>query len=179
MERKIYRCPKCGATEFSATAHVTQDWTLDEYGAFVEAENECTEVTHYPDDSDIWVCKTCGFDGAGSEFLQKSKAGQRGPIVSREPKKEATDMRIDGKPVVKFVFYNGYQKFSAETEEEAKSTFVRWINDNTKYHGLIMYAKHHGYQEYCQTADGAYYMFNGYQCFQVGEDGSIIREVQA
>ncbi len=62
------RCPKCGGQEFLVTAHVTQGWKVDEDGAFIECTNECEEVTHTPDDDDVWVCAKCGHDAAGSEF---------------------------------------------------------------------------------------------------------------
>ena len=74
LERKRFvmetrkRCPKCGHTEFVVTAHVTQDWLVDERGNFIKAISECDEVTHHPDDEDIWRCDKCGYDAAGAEF---------------------------------------------------------------------------------------------------------------
>lgn len=47
------RCPICGGTVFCATAHVTQDWELDETGTFQKCLNDCVEVTHFPDKDDI------------------------------------------------------------------------------------------------------------------------------
>lgn len=41
------RCPLCGGTIFCATAHVTQDWELNETGTFQECLNDCVEVTHF------------------------------------------------------------------------------------------------------------------------------------
>lgn len=67
-ESALYRCPKCGAESFCATAHVTQDWELDAYGDFVECVNECVETTHHPDESDIWDCRICGYSGEGRFF---------------------------------------------------------------------------------------------------------------
>ena len=69
MAKKI--CPKCGGRKFLVTAHVTQDWIVDEDGDFLKCVNECVEVTHRPDDDDIWQCDTCGYDAAGSEFNVK------------------------------------------------------------------------------------------------------------
>lgn len=66
MAKKI--CPKCGAAEFIVTAHVTQEWRVDENGTFLSCISECSEVTHQPDDSDIWACAKCGYDAAGNEF---------------------------------------------------------------------------------------------------------------
>lgn len=62
-------CPKCGGKVFCATAHVTQDWELNESGTFQECLNDCLEVTHFPDANDVWDCKQCGFSAAGSEFI--------------------------------------------------------------------------------------------------------------
>lgn len=64
-------CPKCGGKEFGVTAHVTQDWVVDENGEFIKTTNECTEVTHRPDDDDIWTCEQCGYSDAGSAFNEK------------------------------------------------------------------------------------------------------------
>ena len=66
---EILRCPKCGGKTFAATAHVTQDWELDEKGAFAKCLNDCLEVTHWPDQDDIWDCQTCGYSAAGREFV--------------------------------------------------------------------------------------------------------------
>ena len=65
---KMKRCPKCGNKTFSVTAHVTQDWVVDEYGNFNSAITECVEVTHKPDDSDIWGCMKCGHSAPGRDF---------------------------------------------------------------------------------------------------------------
>lgn len=62
------KCPKCGSTEFIVTAHVTQSWRVDANGDFLNSVTECDEVTHKPDDDDIWSCATCKFEAAGREF---------------------------------------------------------------------------------------------------------------
>jgi len=46
--------------QFVTTAHVCQDWVVDENGDFLEEENSCVEVTHGPDADNIWTCKICG-----------------------------------------------------------------------------------------------------------------------
>lgn len=46
--------------QFVTTAHVCQDWVVDENGNFLEEENGCVEVTHGPDVDNIWTCKICG-----------------------------------------------------------------------------------------------------------------------
>lgn len=69
MTNRKYRCPVCGAKSFEVTAHVTQDWKIDCNGTFLEALNECVEVTHYPDEMDIWSCSNCDFSAEGKSFL--------------------------------------------------------------------------------------------------------------
>lgn len=56
-------CPNCGGKEFLTTAHVTQTWKVDEDGDFIEAVSDCDEVTHGPDDGNIWTCVKCGAEG--------------------------------------------------------------------------------------------------------------------
>lgn len=48
--------------KFIGTAHVTQDWELDENGNFNRAIQECVEVTHSPDKNDVITCAICGSD---------------------------------------------------------------------------------------------------------------------
>ena len=43
-ENEVLRCPRCGGKTFCATAHVTQDWELDDSGTFVRCLNDCIEV---------------------------------------------------------------------------------------------------------------------------------------
>lgn len=66
---KIHKCPQCGGMRFAVTAHVAQDWEVDQNGEFIAAINSCSEVDHKPDDNDIWQCRDCGYDAAGEEFL--------------------------------------------------------------------------------------------------------------
>ena len=61
-------CPKCGNTKFAVTAHFTQSWIVDENGNYIKTLQECEEVTHKPDDDDIWTCSQCGYDAAGIKF---------------------------------------------------------------------------------------------------------------
>lgn len=68
MSEKMKKCPKCGGIKFRATAHVTQDWEVDRNGNFVKSLNDCVEVTHFPDNDDIWDCANCGYSAAGIEF---------------------------------------------------------------------------------------------------------------
>lgn len=68
-ENEIMCCPKCGAKSFCATAHVTQDWVVDEKGNFIKSHNDCLEVTHFPDENDIFDCNNCGYSAEGREFI--------------------------------------------------------------------------------------------------------------
>jgi len=54
------RCPKSeehGA--FSTTAHVVEEWMVDEHGDFVE-HIATLETTHGPDPDNTWTCMDCG-----------------------------------------------------------------------------------------------------------------------
>lgn len=61
-------CPYCGCQRFYVTAHVTQDWIVDGNGTFEKCTTDCGEITHKPDDEDLWQCVDCGYDAAGAEF---------------------------------------------------------------------------------------------------------------
>jgi len=65
------KCPRCGAMSFCVTAHVTQDWVVDENGDFLRCIDDCLEVTHFPDDDDIWDCNNCGYSAPGKVFNVK------------------------------------------------------------------------------------------------------------
>ena len=67
------KCPKCGAETFYVTAHVTQDWKMNKYGDYVETMDDCIEITHYPDDTDIWGCANCYYEDRGSAFNVKEE----------------------------------------------------------------------------------------------------------
>ena len=67
------RCPRCGCEEFLVTAHVTQGWLVDKDGMFKEETQSCIEVTHDPDDDDIWDCPNCGYSAEGSKFNVKEE----------------------------------------------------------------------------------------------------------
>ena len=66
MENKI--CPKCKNRKFFVIAHVAQEWEVDEKGNFLECTNECLQVTHSPDDDDLWRCAKCGFEAQGGNM---------------------------------------------------------------------------------------------------------------
>lgn len=51
-------------SEFSVTAHVTQEWKVNENGEFIESLKECVEVTDEPNARDfIFSCIECGAEG--------------------------------------------------------------------------------------------------------------------
>lgn len=62
------RCPKCGNNTFVVTAHIAQDWVVDDNGEFTAVSSDCIEVLHKPDDDDIWQCERCGYDAPGHAF---------------------------------------------------------------------------------------------------------------
>lgn len=68
MARTIKICPKCGGKRFGVSAHVVQDWEVDENGEFVKVVEDCIEVAHFPDDEDIWDCLECGYSSSGDSF---------------------------------------------------------------------------------------------------------------
>ena len=63
------RCPKCGGKKFAVTAHVAQLWLVDDNGSYLATLTECEEVTHGPDDDDMWACasKKCNWCGLGRD----------------------------------------------------------------------------------------------------------------
>ena len=46
--------------EFVTTAHVMQDWKVDEEGNFLECMTECVQTDNGPDPDNIWTCAVCG-----------------------------------------------------------------------------------------------------------------------
>ena len=68
--KKRFQCPKCAGTTFSATAHVTQIWMLDGNGEFIESISNCVDITHRPDDEDLWECLSCEYQDAGAKFIK-------------------------------------------------------------------------------------------------------------
>ena len=69
-----YKCPKCGGKKFNVSAHITQGWTVNEHGEWLETTGECEQVIHYPNDGDVWQCASCGHDAAG-EFMREGANG--------------------------------------------------------------------------------------------------------
>ena len=49
---------------FLTTAHVMQEWVVDEYGEYIRTtrNGQCLEVTAEPDPDNAWTCEICGAD---------------------------------------------------------------------------------------------------------------------
>jgi len=52
---------------FSASAHVSQEWKVNQKGEFQETLNECLDVDHAPDKTDVFNCCTCGAEAEVKE----------------------------------------------------------------------------------------------------------------
>jgi hypothetical protein len=53
-------CPKNPAHQrFVTTAHVMEDWVVDQNGSFKESLGSI-QTTHWPDVGNIWTCHECG-----------------------------------------------------------------------------------------------------------------------
>lgn len=54
-------CPQDATHDrFTTTAHVMQEWVVEADGTFVETFTDCLEVTHGPNDGNLWSCLICG-----------------------------------------------------------------------------------------------------------------------
>ena len=62
------KCPKCGCKTFYVSAHVVQDWKVNEYEDWIETIDDCVMVSHFADDGDIWECADCGYSDTGRKF---------------------------------------------------------------------------------------------------------------
>lgn len=45
---------------FTTTAHVMQEWVVDDSGEFIDVLEDCLQVTHKPDVGNLWTCQECG-----------------------------------------------------------------------------------------------------------------------
>ena len=52
---------------FYTTAHVMQEWAVNEVGDFNRVTVDCLEVTHTPTKGNIFTCAKCGAEAAVSE----------------------------------------------------------------------------------------------------------------
>ena len=64
----IKRCPVCGGDLFVTTAHVLQEWLVNESGYCLDVVDDCLDISYEPDDDNIWTCYKCGYDAGGREF---------------------------------------------------------------------------------------------------------------
>lgn len=64
----MWKCPESNKhKKFGVTAHVTQDWIVNEFGDFTSCTNVCVEVTHRPNKNDVATCVTCGAEAVWVE----------------------------------------------------------------------------------------------------------------
>jgi len=53
-------CPKnLKHKRFLTTAHVMQEWVVDEHGNFIKCADDCLEVTEEPSPCNVWHCNVC------------------------------------------------------------------------------------------------------------------------
>ena len=78
-------------------------------------------------------------------------------------------MIIEGSKVIGYMYDTEYEQFFGSSREEAERKFEAWINSNTQYRGICMYAKHKGYHFYYITENGKRYSLNGYTWSRVDE----------
>lgn len=71
MSKKIMVCPECGNLRFYTTAHVMQEWEVDERGCFISVSEDCLEVTHGPDRGNTWTCSACGKEAISMTYLKE------------------------------------------------------------------------------------------------------------
>ena len=67
---------------FYTTAHIMQEWEVDEQGEFRKVTIDCMEVTHGADYGNIFTCAVCGADAVAAEglvqALEKADRKKRG-----------------------------------------------------------------------------------------------------
>ena len=74
-------CPKNPKHKtFITTAHVMQEWIVNEHGEFnrVHRDGECLEVIITPDPEEVWTCYFCGAEAKvkvekGEQIWQKKR----------------------------------------------------------------------------------------------------------
>lgn len=45
---------------FYTTAHVMEEWLVDENGNYIEVSQESMEVVHGANPGNVWICHDCG-----------------------------------------------------------------------------------------------------------------------
>ena len=84
-------------------------------------------------------------------------------------------MIIENSKVVGYMYDTGYQQFYGQTRDEAEKKFEAWINANTNYRGVGMYAKHKGYHFFYVTENGNKYSDDGSGWYKVDEFHNIYK----
>ena len=82
-------------------------------------------------------------------------------------------MIIEGSKVIGYMYDTEYEQFFGNSREEAERKFESWINSNTRYRGISMYAKHKGYHFYHITENGKRYSVRGCTVYRVDEYRNI------
>ena len=52
---------------FSVSAHIAQEWEVDEKGEFKSVLTECLDTVHRPDSNDLYTCNECGTEAIVEE----------------------------------------------------------------------------------------------------------------
>ena len=52
---------------FGTTAHVTEEWVVDEFGLFIDVIPGSSEIVHAPDKGDLFSCLDCGADAKAED----------------------------------------------------------------------------------------------------------------
>ena len=47
---------------FITVAHISEMWTVDPEGNWLDTHEDTGEVVAFPDPGNTWTCKTCGVD---------------------------------------------------------------------------------------------------------------------
>jgi len=84
---------------------------------------------------------------------------------------------INENKIVKYIYDTGYEQFEGKTRDEAAINFENWINNNTPYRGIVMFAKHQGYNLIFEDEYGTRYTHNGMTTYRIDEYGNLIEEV--
>lgn len=71
-DRKMV-CPNGCNANFITSAHVMQEWEVNAFGEFQEVVSDCLQVTHPPDQCNLWICSICGAEGVLVKDLQINK----------------------------------------------------------------------------------------------------------
>lgn len=85
---------------------------------------------------------------------------------------------INGNKIVKYIYETGCDQITAKTRVEAIVEFEKWINKNTPYRGLSMFAKHKGYVLIFEDEYGNRYIRNGMKTYQIDQHGNVLKDIE-